>query len=160
MKRVDMSRVVLALWGLGVVAACSRSEVAPAAQAEQKSMAAFDEGMVAPSTLAPGAPMPAQAAMKGRAMREELADSAIANALSMAPPAPPAEAAPEGGATATTAEPVLTRAWFPETFLFAPRVVTDATGKASLSVRVPDRLTTWRGGGRPPPPNSAPPRPR
>jgi hypothetical protein len=39
---------------------------------------------------------------------------------------------------------VQTRAWFPETFLFQPRVVTDASGKAEVSVRVPDRLTSWR----------------
>ena len=37
-----------------------------------------------------------------------------------------------------------TRAWFPETFLFEPLVVTDATGAATVPVRVPDRLTTWR----------------
>ncbi len=36
------------------------------------------------------------------------------------------------------------RAWFPETFLFEPLVVTDENGKATVSVRVPDRLTTWR----------------
>jgi len=34
-----------------------------------------------------------------------------------------------------------TRAWFPETFLFNPLVVTDDKGDASLEVRVPDRLT-------------------
>lgn len=37
-----------------------------------------------------------------------------------------------------------TRSWFPETFLFEPLVVTDAGGKASVSVAVPDRLTSWR----------------
>jgi len=37
-----------------------------------------------------------------------------------------------------------TRAWFPETFLFEPLVVTDARGAAVVPVRVPDRLTTWR----------------
>jgi hypothetical protein len=37
-----------------------------------------------------------------------------------------------------------TRAWFPETFLFEPLVVTDASGAATVPVRVPDRLTTWR----------------
>ncbi len=36
-----------------------------------------------------------------------------------------------------------TRAWFPETFLFAPSVLTK-DGKGEVSVRVPDRLTTWR----------------
>lgn len=42
------------------------------------------------------------------------------------------------------AEPAPTRAWFPETFLFEPLVVTDEQGRASLPVTVPDRLTTWR----------------
>jgi hypothetical protein len=37
-----------------------------------------------------------------------------------------------------------TRAWFPETFLFAPLVVTGSDGLARHPVRVPDRLTTWR----------------
>ncbi|RKG96499.1 hypothetical protein D7V97_35540, partial [Corallococcus sp. CA053C] len=37
-----------------------------------------------------------------------------------------------------------TRAWFPETFLFEPLVVTDASGAATVPVRVPDRLTQWR----------------
>ncbi len=36
------------------------------------------------------------------------------------------------------------RAWFPETFLFDPLIVTDDQGRASVDVRVPDRLTTWR----------------
>ncbi|HEY0190928.1 MAG TPA: alpha-2-macroglobulin family protein [Kofleriaceae bacterium] len=36
------------------------------------------------------------------------------------------------------------RAWFPETFLFEPLVVTDDHGAATVPVRVPDRLTTWR----------------
>src|SRR5262249_37045154 len=38
----------------------------------------------------------------------------------------------------------VTRAWFPETFLWEPRVVTDDSGAATVPVRVPDRLTTWR----------------
>lgn len=36
------------------------------------------------------------------------------------------------------------RSWFPETFLFEPLVVTDASGTATVPVRVPDRLTQWR----------------
>ena len=44
----------------------------------------------------------------------------------------------EGGAEAKS------RAWFPETFLFEPLVVTDDGGSARVHVRVPDRLTTWR----------------
>lgn len=37
-----------------------------------------------------------------------------------------------------------TRAWFPETFLFEPLIVTDESGRANVPVKVPDRLTTWR----------------
>ena len=36
------------------------------------------------------------------------------------------------------------RAWFPETFLFEPLVITDDQGNAAVSVTVPDRLTDWR----------------
>lgn len=50
--------------------------------------------------------------------------------------------AAEGQGAATTPTP--TRAWFPETMLFAPRVITDDQGTAALDVPVPDRLTTWR----------------
>ena len=41
-------------------------------------------------------------------------------------------------------EAVPTRAWFPETFLFQPLVVTTDSGTATVPVKVPDRLTTWR----------------
>jgi hypothetical protein len=37
-----------------------------------------------------------------------------------------------------------TRAWFPETFLFEPEVVTNASGTAVVYATVPDRLTSWR----------------
>lgn len=47
------------------------------------------------------------------------------------------------GVAANSAETAV-RAWFPETFLFEPLVVTDAQGEATVPVRVPDRLTTWR----------------
>lgn len=58
-----------------------------------------------------------------------------------------ADAAPEpeeadGEARGEDAAP--TRSWFPETFLFVPRLVTDGQGLASLDVKVPDRLTRWR----------------
>ncbi len=46
----------------------------------------------------------------------------------------------EGGAAVA---PAATRAWFPETFLFNPLIVTDASGRADVKVKVPDRLTTW-----------------
>ncbi len=39
---------------------------------------------------------------------------------------------------------VETRSWFPETFVWAPSVLTDESGSATLAVTVPDTLTTWR----------------
>lgn len=36
------------------------------------------------------------------------------------------------------------RRWFPEAFLWQPLVETDANGHATVDVRVPDSLTTWR----------------
>lgn len=59
----------------------------------------------------------------------------------IAPVAPPADGTfgPGGGGTET-----VTRAWFPETFLFDPLIVTDDKGEAEVRVRVPDRLTSWR----------------
>lgn len=38
----------------------------------------------------------------------------------------------------------ITRAWFPETFLFEPLIITDDSGAATVTARVPDRLTSWR----------------
>ena len=55
-----------------------------------------------------------------------------------APPPP----APDDGKGGQAEAPA--RSWFPESFLFAPLVVTDASGQAELAIRVPDRLTTWR----------------
>lgn len=52
--------------------------------------------------------------------------------------------APPEAASRERADAPATRAWFPESFLFAPQVVTDPRGAATVSVRVPDRLTTWR----------------
>lgn len=56
--------------------------------------------------------------------------------------AAPKKPAPDPGSSKTPEGP--TRAWFPETFLFEPLVVTDDRGAAVVPVRVPDRLTTWR----------------
>lgn len=50
----------------------------------------------------------------------------------------------KGGGGGKEQAAVATRAWFPETFLFEPLIVTDASGHATVPVRVPDRLTSWR----------------
>lgn len=55
------------------------------------------------------------------------------------------ESAPDDAPGAEVDVPkAATRSWFPETFLFAPRVITDDNGAANVDVLVPDRLTTWR----------------
>ncbi len=36
------------------------------------------------------------------------------------------------------------REYFPETFIFEPALITDAQGKAKISVTMPDAITTWR----------------
>ncbi len=71
----------------------------------------------------PGSPEPAATIVGGLLDREDGAEM-------------------NGGETAAEVAP--SRAWFPETFLFEPALVTDARGEASLEVKVPDRLTTWR----------------
>lgn len=65
-------------------------------------------------------------AAKGRATGEAIA---------------PTQAAPQEASSVGAAP---TRAWFPETFLFEPLLVTDASGHAEVTVKVPDRLTSWR----------------
>jgi len=90
----------------------------------------------------PGPPPPAaQEAMdldSGQIRRDVRANGRAAASPVVAASAPP----PKAGNAKTPEGP--TRAWFPETFLFAPLVVTDDRGAAVVPVRVPDRLTTWR----------------
>lgn len=84
-------------------------------------------------SAAPSPARPAPKRSRGRTGKDKaLAEEALGE------PAPEAIEGRDG------AEPAPARAWFPETFLFAPQVVTNAQGQASVSVPVPDRLTTWR----------------
>ncbi len=98
-----------------------------------------------------------EAAPADRMMKEEASPSMPARKAKRAPAAPAAllsgldkadglvdleEAGGGGEGQGQSATP--SRAWFPETFLFAPLVVTDEQGKAAVPVRVPDRLTSWR----------------
>jgi len=76
--------------------------------------------------VAPGA-----SSMKRREKTDEVTGGKGEGRMSLAEPEPAAEEAP-------------TRAWFPESFLFEPLVVTDKDGLASLEVTVPDQLTDWR----------------
>ncbi|MEI6502331.1 MAG: alpha-2-macroglobulin family protein, partial [Armatimonadota bacterium] len=47
-------------------------------------------------------------------------------------------------AGATAAKPVRVRQFFPETLLVEPSLITDASGKATLSVPMADSITSWR----------------
>lgn len=80
------------------------------------------------------------------------ADGAFEEALPAAPmmaPAPAQEAmraepSPEPPAgTAAPAAPRV-RSWFPETMVWLPEIVGDASGKATVDIEVPDSITTWR----------------
>ncbi len=78
-----------------------------------------------------------------------LKGTSSANELMPAKPAQAPAEAEEGGVVGGvlgSAEPEAppSRAWFPETFLFEPLVVTDGAGQATVPVKVPDRLTRWR----------------
>lgn len=105
------------------------------------------------------APTPSRSAVDERDMRRVMKNFGGLNDLeedsaqelgggaayaTVTPPAPPAEVAEPPKGEAPPPEQPAARAWFPETFLFEPLVVTDSAGRASLPVRVPDRLTTWR----------------
>jgi hypothetical protein len=142
-------RVIIAL-AVGTVMACSRkaAEEAPAVQSVEKPM----------ELAMPAAPEPMMEAKKERRLRggakgdadDSGADMAAGNfapaAESEVPPPPPAPktTAEGGGPAGGEEEAARTRSYFPETFLFEPLVMTDDAGAASLNVRVPDRLTTWR----------------
>ncbi|GAB4442162.1 MAG: hypothetical protein Kow00120_10980 [Anaerolineae bacterium] len=62
--------------------------------------------------------------------------------MELAAAAPMAAADEAGGGQ--EAPPPLVREEFEQTPLWAPHVVTDATGRATVSVDLPDNLTTWR----------------
>lgn len=168
-KAIVFTLTALAIVGvflLGLVAGGARSMSPRRAMADE--LAAFDAAPE-PSMVAPAAP-PAEEGMMGKAGRLERkkmkafgADNsygsgglgalggggrggAPASAM-VAAPKPMEADAKEEAASAEGGEGALeaaTRAWFPETFLFEPLVVTDANGLAHVPVKVPDRLTTWR----------------
>ena len=98
-----------------------RGESGGGAKADQKMRRA------SPAKPAASAPDPGSATL-GYAMDGEMDEK------------PADDAAP----TAPSERGAATRSWFPETFLFAPMVATNASGSAEVTVTVPDRLTTWR----------------
>jgi hypothetical protein len=107
----------------------------------EKDLEAFAAANVEVGMAAPEAPPMADTAQGlaagggfgGMADAEKPRKTVARTPPSSSPAAPPAEASAAPG-----------RAWFPETFLFEPLVVTDESGSATVPVKVPDRLTNWR----------------
>jgi hypothetical protein len=95
----------------------------------------------------PGWPFGRQMAMAGRG--EMLFDGAPVPLAMMAPTAPMATAAPATLATSSVAAGAppaapRVRAFFPETMYWHPAILTDARGKAEVTLPVADSITTWR----------------
>jgi len=78
--------------------------------------------------------------------REALAMDAVAVPMMAAKPESKSEAdkANLSELSSGSAEPVRIRQYFPETLYFNPAVITDANGRANLSVPLADSITTWR----------------
>ncbi|MEQ9502971.1 MAG: alpha-2-macroglobulin family protein [Deltaproteobacteria bacterium] len=128
--------------GLTLIVGCAQKDEAPAAVMEQEEAfdLAADRGGGGFGGAAPGSPAPAEAPRRSRAKMKKasLGSLMVEGKGNMEPEAEP-EADDEDGEAAPA-----TRAWFPETFLWEPRVETNASGQASYDVKIPDRLTTWR----------------
>jgi uncharacterized protein YfaS (alpha-2-macroglobulin family) len=61
-----------------------------------------------------------------------------------APAGPQGEAGAAGASGAAGAEPVRVRKFFPETMFSEPSLITDENGRATLSLKMADSITTWR----------------
>lgn len=131
MNRFHLS-VPLALLGCG----SERSAEAPMEEAADRFVEMQVEAKKEARLEKPSAPA-APAATEGGGGMGELMATVGGRGGAVAEQQPKGAAAPEPEAAAT-------RAWFPETFLFEPLVVTDERGQASVDARVPDRLTSWR----------------
>ncbi|MFH1469565.1 MAG: alpha-2-macroglobulin family protein [Pseudomonadota bacterium] len=134
--------VLLSLAGLS----CGAREASAPAQYTARDEEAAEEpgwgGMAdaAPApVMAEAATMPKAAPQRARDKREAM-DRGLMDASELDEDAP----AGPGGSKGGEGEETPTRAWFPESFLFEPLLVTNEQGTASLDVRVPDQLTDWR----------------
>lgn len=120
-------------WLMLMIGCAERAAEAPPAEAspERYREMAMDEAAAPSGGAMPAAPVQMAAKSVADSKEEESSDLVIEEKAR-----PEAPAADDASAA--------TRSWFPETFLFAPLVVTDAEGRAVVDARVPDRLTTWR----------------
>jgi len=136
-----MKRAKLIVVVLGLVIACKGRDADKATGAQApapmavRAEATGGAGVVSDELAEAPKLAKQEAAKDGEAEADKPAEPAAVEAK---PPAAPGAKGRGGGAETPT------RAWFPETFLFEPLVVTDDQGAATVLVKVPDRLTTWR----------------
>jgi hypothetical protein len=120
------------------------SASALAGNAEPMAQVAYAPPSAAPS----GAAYPEEELEEGYASKDrpmEMKRREVLQIIKGSPAAPkPSGKADADEEAEPQAEAAPSRAWFPETFLFEPLVVTDAAGQAVVPVKVPDRLTRWR----------------
>lgn len=124
-----MSRVVLicVLVGLGSCGGSLDAARDPASASREEEAKELRGGAPAPEAVAAPKPAPGRSRTVGDLDGE--GDAAPVEASEEPSDEAPGEAA---------------REWFPEAFLWAPRVVTDEAGRAAVELVVPDTLTTWR----------------
>ncbi len=132
-----MSRAILALAAGLAIAACGSSKF-------DQSNGVTESKAQAPSTLRAESKRSLGDFSVSNGPEQKPSAGPVAGRMQLSsainsPGAPPAKAAREE--EQRTATP---RAWFPETFLFDPLVVTDEAGRSEVAAKVPDRLTTWR----------------
>jgi hypothetical protein len=133
-----MNRAALVIATAALVGSCNSKDATQAQMFRDESQATAGSAPMEPPAMAAPSPVAAEAEEGGvgadRAKREGL------NAYD-------GDDAPKGGGgdkAGGAAPDKPSRSWFPETFLFAPLVVTDASGAAAVPVTIPDRLTGYR----------------
>lgn len=132
-----MNRAAVVIASAALVSSCNSKEASPAQmfQADESTATAGAAPMEPPAAPSPVAAEAEEGGVGAdRAKREGL------NAYD-------GDDAPKGGGgdkAGAAAPDKPSRSWFPETFLFAPLVVTDASGAAAVPVTIPDRLTGYR----------------
>ncbi|HUR79237.1 MAG TPA: alpha-2-macroglobulin family protein, partial [Thermoanaerobaculia bacterium] len=103
-------------------------------------------------SLRDGRRLRADGAFAYDAMQESAPASRMAKVGNMPAPPPPPPMAPPAEVTAQAAAPqgieVTVRSDFRSTAFWKPDIVTDASGKASVKVKFPEALTTWRATAR------------
>lgn len=134
---------------LGLAAACERNasydlagDIADKHKGAEGKMGKKEVARMPAAAAAPEAPAPGK--MPGRSGRADAHSRTGYDEGTLGSASRDVPMELESADEAVGGEAAPTRGWFPETFLFEPLVVTDAAGTASVSARVPDRLTTWR----------------